>query len=119
MSYKKSQRGSTSPLELLGLLAFACVIGLTSLVYQYATLDQAIIAVTGKERVGGDENGKYLVDGENETFENTDAFFHFKFDSRDVQRDLKVGETFDCEVYGWRIGLFSMSRNILECEKVK
>jgi len=96
------------------------VIGLTA-AYQYATVDEVEITVTEKERIvksdGGDVTSYYLVFGENETFKNEDAMFHGKFRSSDLQGKLKVGETYNVKVFGWRVGFLSSYRNIVKIIK--
>lgn len=80
------------------------------------------ITVTDKERIvetsgsGEDQSvdSKYLVFTENETFENTDVTFLGKWNSSDVQGQLRVDHTYRVKVYGWRVGFFSMYRNITE-----
>ena len=64
----------------------------------------------------GTDGGSYQTSQENETFENTDAWFHLKFSSHDLYGELNVGDTYHCEVYGWRVPFLSMTRNIVDCK---
>lgn len=86
----------------------------------FVSRDSVTITITDKERIvtgsGDSLSSKYLVHGENETFQNSDCWLLFKFDSSDVQRDLKVGGTYTIDVYGWRIPFLSWYRNIIEIE---
>lgn len=56
---------------------------------------------------------RYVVYTDNETFVNEDAILHWKFDSSDVQRLLKVNESYCVEVVGYRIPVLSVYRNII------
>lgn len=87
--------------------------------------DTYIVTVTDKERVVSD-NGKrldsyYLVFTERQdksirVFSNQDSLIEWKFNSSDIQGQLKVGNTYKIRVYGWRFELFSMYENIVEVE---
>lgn len=85
--------------------------------YQLCTTDTATITVKGKERVttgdGETITSRYLVFTEHETFENTDAIWHWKFDSSDVYGQLEEGKTYTVKVYGWRVPILSWYRNIV------
>ena len=82
------------------------------------TSETITITVTDKERVmqGSGENAssKYLVFTETEVFENTDCLVLWKFNSSDVYGQLEIGETYQVQVYGWRIPFLSMYRNIVK-----
>lgn len=86
----------------------------------YGTEETVTITVSGKERIAEDKSGKWVVyaapRATGETFENTDALFHGKTNSTDLQRQLEIGKTYRCKVNGKRIGLFSSYRNLLSCE---
>lgn len=82
-------------------------------IYQNATQDQVTFSVNEKERVNTANSGKYLVFTDGETFECTDAWFVGKFDSSDMYGRIESGKTYNATVYGWRIPLFSMYRNII------
>lgn len=90
--------------------------------YQLGTKETVTVTVTGKERVtsgsGDSLSHKYLVFTEHETFQNTDALFHWKYNSSDIQGKLRDGEVYRFEVYGWRIPFFSMYRNITSIQPV-
>lgn len=65
-----------------------------------------------------DGDSKYLVyaeiNGETKVFENTDELFKLKFDSSDIQANLKVGETYKVKACGFRIKILSKYENIYE-----
>ena len=83
----------------------------------YQTIE---VTITDKERItyGSDQKikSKYLVFTTNEVFQNTDNTVFGKFDSSDVQNKLMVGNTYQVEVVGWRVPLFSWYRNIISVE---
>lgn len=83
--------------------------------WRFATTDNVNITVKDKERVTSGDSSRYLVYGQNETFENTDRWLRFKFNSSDVQGSLEKGQTYNCKVDGFRIPLLSMHRNIINC----
>lgn len=87
------------------------------------TAERVTFKVTDKERINNKDGGKYLVyvtkeNGKEEVFENTDAWLSLKFNSSDVQGHLKVNETYEAKVVGFRSGLFSMHRNIVDVKDV-
>lgn len=88
--------------------------------FYYTTVDNVTITVTNTERVvkGSGENmeSKYMVFTDTETFENTDDFWFWKWDSSDVQGELKKDSTFTVKVVGWRVPFLSMYRNVISVE---
>lgn len=84
----------------------------------YSSCETVEITVTDKERItesdGESVSSKYLIFAEGEVFENEDALFLGKWNSSDVQGQLKIGETYTVKVIGWRLPFFSMYRNIIE-----
>ncbi len=81
------------------------------------------ITVTDKERVtqksGDSVSSKYLVFGDNENgkslvFQNTDTFWKWKWNSSNIQGELKIGHTYKITVVGFRVPFFSMYENIAE-----
>lgn len=90
-----------------------------SSIYQYATIESEVVKIDSKERIcdGGKEGGcYYLIFTDKGAYKNSDAFFHFKFDSSEVQAKLKVGETYEITTYGWRVPFFSMYENVVALE---
>ena len=82
-----------------------------------------IVTVTDKERVVGGESSSYLVFTEDKhgnviVFENTDNLLRWKWDSSNVQGQLKVGETYKLTVVGYRVPFLSMYQNIIKIEGV-
>lgn len=108
--------------------AFVSVVGLfvaglgTSIVYQMSGSETVRSKVTDKERIivpnGDSSDSKYLVFTNSEVFENTDSLVRGKLRSSDIQGKLRIGCTYDFNVYGFRSGLLSSYRNITEVKHV-
>lgn len=86
------------------------------------------ITVTDKERIykgsGDTSSSKYLVFGDDDNgnslvFENTDCFIRGKWNSSNIQGQLKEGNTYKVTVVGYRVSFFSMYQNIIKIEEVK
>ena len=86
------------------------------------------ITVTDKERIyegsGDTSSSKYLVFGEDENgnalvFENTDCFIRGKWNSSNIQGQLKEGNTYKVTVVGYRVPFFSMYQNIIDVAEVE
>ena len=86
------------------------------------------ITVTDKERIyegsGDTSSSKYLVFGDDDNgnslvFENTDCFIRGKWNSSNIQGQLKEGNTYKVTVVGYRVSFFSMYQNIIKIEDVK
>jgi hypothetical protein len=60
---------------------------------------------------------RYVVHTDVETFTNKDTLLALKFNSSDVHRNLREGETYEVLVYGWRIPWASSYRNIIDWRK--
>ena len=86
------------------------------------------ITVTDKERIyegsGDISSSKYLVFGDDENgnslvFENTDCFIRGKWNSSNIQGQLKEGNTYKVTVVGYRVSFLSMYQNIIKIEEIK
>lgn len=91
------------------------------------------ITITGKDRItesSKDSNGnvetssKYLVfaddeNGNSVVFENTDCFIRLKFNSSNVQGQLKEGHRYKITVIGYRVPILSWYQNIIKVDEVK
>lgn len=110
-----------------GVVAAIAVIGLFSLpAIKHNTTQELVrnVTVTGKERITetdgeGRASSKYLIFTDRETFENTDSFWGWKFNSSDVYGKIEKGYVCDFRVVGWRVQFLSAYRNILQasCKK--
>ena len=97
----------------IGLLVF---FGLIS--HPYWTAAETTFTVTCLDRVVSENKdsgvkSKWIVLTETETLENIDSFAYLKFNSSDIQGRIKVGQTYTAKVYGWRVPILSMYRNIV------
>lgn len=90
------------------LLAFLIPINFS---VKYLTNTVSIL-VQEKERL--DDKGYYLIFTDGEVFQNKDSIFFWKFNSSDIQGNLKIGSTYKVKVVGVRIPIFSLYRNIIE-----
>ena len=86
------------------------------------------ITVTDKERIykgsRDTSSSKYLVFGDDDNgnslvFENTDCFIRGKWNSSNIQGQLKEGNTYKITAVGYRVPFFSMYQNIIKIEEIK
>jgi len=96
---------------------FFSIAGSLGYLYQVSTLETVHITVKDKQRVTTDSKSKYMVFTTQETFEDTDSFYHSKHNSSDVFSDLKIRCSYHINVYGKRIPFFNTYRNIVEIVK--
>jgi hypothetical protein len=99
--------------NILLLIGVLVVIGIYPTCY-YLSSETITITINKTERVNKGDDSKYLVFTDEETFENTDSYLSWKFDSSDVHGHLKEGQTYKVKVRGWRWKMFSSYRNIVE-----
>ena len=109
-----------NPGVLLAIIIGVCL--LLGVLIPYGTIDVVNnVTITEKERItvgsGKEISHKYLVFTEDETFENVDSVLFGKFRSSDLQGKLKVGETYNLKVCGYRSGILSAYRNIIRIEE--
>lgn len=102
-------------LTIIYLIIIAVIIlvpfGITS--GQYTNNREVEITVKDKYIKNGKNNGKYLVvDKEDNTYEITDMFFKWKFDSTDIYNRLEIGKTYKVKISGYRIRFLSIYPNI-------
>jgi hypothetical protein len=104
--------------SIIAIFAFMFIGIITYTVAYYSSIETIEITVTDKEittsSTGESVSSKYLIFTEGEVFENEDALFLGKWNSSDVQGQLRIGETYTVKVIGWRLPFFSMYRNIIE-----
>ncbi|MFA5376067.1 MAG: hypothetical protein WC455_10010 [Dehalococcoidia bacterium] len=100
-------------MKYLIILAVVAILAI-AIGFPLMTSETVTITVTDKERVVDSGDSKYLVFTETEVFENTDCLALGKFNSSDVYGQLEIGETYQVQVYGWRIPFLSMYRNIVK-----
>ena len=121
--YRKTRKMVSFSFILVIILAALIVIGsIIGGISLYTHTSEYTITITGKERVYQSEESKYLVFGEDANgsslvFENTDSLFHGKWNSSNIQGQLKEGNTYTIKVYGYRIPILSMYENIIEVKE--
>lgn len=89
---------------------------------------QTVSYVTGKvtdqyiKRTGFGRSAKdhfHIVvekDDGQEIFWNDDSIFNWKFESADLQQEIKIGKSYTFKVYGYRVPFLSWFRNIIEAK---
>ena len=90
------------------------------LIFQIGTISEKEIKVSDKElkvKYGEKGGSFYLVFTENgDVYKNIDNMLFLKFSSSNLQAKLKKEETYICKINGFRIPIFSIYKNILECK---
>lgn len=75
--------------------------------------------IASKERIAEEGGGKYIVfTTDDEAFQVTDNILFGKTDSSNRYAALDEGATYECTAVGVRFSLFSMYKNLIECEEV-
>lgn len=112
---RKSDYGWVAGLIVLVLIVLAIV---SAPIVSYATRDHVTLRVTDKTVKRKDDHDQYLIFTDKGVYKDTDSLWMLKFNSSDVYGKLMEGHTYDCEVNGFRIPLFSHYKNIIDCEEV-
>ena len=111
---------------IMVVVIFVLSIGL-EVIFSFNDTDYTI-TVTDKERIyegsGDTSSSKYIVFGDDDNgnslvFENTDCFIRGKWNSSNIQGQLKEGNTYKVTVVGYRVSFFSMYQNIIKIEEIK
>ena len=127
--YKEKKKIKSHKIIIGIFIAFILLLAVSyELIFSFNDTEY-IITVTDKERIyekddDGDSSSKYLVFGDNENgdalvFENTDCFIRGKWNSSNVQGQLKEGNTYKIVVIGYRAPFISMYQNIIKIEEIK
>lgn len=107
-------KGALIVLAIVGVL-FGGVYGCHSMTLGTVQTIEINITDAFTKRGSGDDADKYMVETEDETFENTDTLMFWKFNSSDLQRELKQHNgPVRVKVAGWRSTMLSSYRNIIE-----
>ena len=114
---RKKLKGEVSAIHIIAAIAIAALL-IGSIAFERGTKDTVRATVTDKVVKRYDDSDKYLIFTDSETFEITDTIAYGNFRSSDVYGKIKVGETYDFTVCGWRIGFTSSYRNIVEVHEV-
>lgn len=111
--FKKAFRN----VKVVTALALVVIIGLNA--FPHFFRDSVTTTVTKTETKVDKETGesKYLVFTTTGTYENTDSWLELKVNSSDVYGKLTPGKEYTFTVYGFRIPLLSMYKNIASVDK--
>lgn len=98
------------------ILAAVLVFGIIWTIAARSSVREVTCTVQSVDRTSDGNGGSdaRIYTKECGVLENTDAWPFFKFDSADVQSQLKPGQVQTFEVAYWRIPLFSMFPDIIE-----
>ena len=81
------------------------------------TTENIVITVTKTDIKRNDDSDTYLVYTDNETFQNSDSFWNFKWNSSDLHGKLKNDSTYKVQVHGIRVPYLSIYRNIIKIDE--
>lgn len=109
--------------EGAGCLLVAGVVGAVTLLpaYSYFVSDTITTTINGTDVKRYSSKDKYLIFTDAGTFENTDAWYRFKFRSSDIQGQAKklTGRKVNISRYGWRNPLSSSYPNVVGITEFK
>ena len=86
------------------------------------------VTITDKDRIvevdEDSSSSKYIVfaddqNGNSLVFQNTDNILRGKVNSSNMQGQLKVGNTYEITVIGYRVPLLNMYENIIKMKEIK
>ena len=116
---------------IIGVVGILLVMAIPATIHYTTKETISLVHIEDKERISNrDGDSKYLIwtvrrdssgELENfETFENSDSYFSFKFNSSDVYGHIKINDVCTFKVAGLRIKFLSAYRNILsaECKEI-
>lgn len=93
-----------------------------------AKADLNTVTITDKDRIvevdEDSSSSKYIVfaddqNGNSLVFQNTDNILRGKVNSSNMQGQLKVGNTYEITVIGYRVPLLNMYENIIKMKEIK
>lgn len=131
MNIRKSKTGFRRRRAMFGMIVFVIVFIVLGVVISIPfnfNDHEYTVTVTDKERIvrgsGASTDSKYIVfaddvNGESRVFENTDTLIRLKWNSSNIQGELKVGHTYKITVVGFRLSFMSMYENIIKVQEVK
>lgn len=115
-------------LKLIGLFILVITILIAdNAIFNFNDTDYTV-TITDKDRIysnnGKNASSKYLVFSDDENgnslvFENTDCFIRGKWNSSNIQGELKEGHIYKITVIGYRVPIFSMYQNIIKIEEIE
>lgn len=121
----KRKQSILNSIVIVGVI-LSILVTLGGTIFLNLNVHKYVITVTDKERIveyNNSTSSKYLVFGDNikgesMVFENTDTLFHLKYNSSNIQGQLKIGRTYEVTVVGVRIPFLSMYENILDVTEI-
>lgn len=113
------------------VIAILAIAILSEVIFSFNDTEYTV-TVTSKDRIvesSKDSDGnshttsRYLVFADDESgnplvFENTDCFIRWKFNSSNIQGQLKDGHTYKITVIGYRVPFLSWYQNIIKVEEI-
>lgn len=125
-SFRRKQRMGICRMTIF-VIVFIVLGAIISIPFNFNDHEYTVV-ITDKERIvngsGESTESKYLifaddVNGESRVFENTDALFRLKWNSSNIQGELKVGHTYKITVVGFRLSFMSIYENIIKVEEIE
>lgn len=113
----KSLKGVTV-IEVVVAIAIAVIL-LIIPIAERASETTVTFTVEDKAIKRYDDDDKYLIYTDSGTYEITDSLVYWRWDSSDLYGKIKVGETYEAKVYGWRIPFLSTYKNIVSVKEVE
>lgn len=113
------------------ILCVVAIIGIgvvTGIAFPYLTQDTVTLTVTDKgiySDIQCDDHGdcdtyvNHLIYTDLETLENNDNILLWKFGSSELYGKIQKGRAYNFKVYGWRIPILGMYRNVISFSEVK
>ena len=101
------------------ILIVAIIAILASIIVPVCVRNTYTVIVTDKGIKRADDTDKYLIYTDIGTFENTDEWLCGKFNSSDIYGRIKIGDTYEFTVIGFRIPFLSAYQNIIEVKHIE
>lgn len=100
------------------LIIAVIAISITSHFVIFSAFSEDVTAtIKDKTRIVESNDSYYLIFTDEAVYKNADSILCMKFNSSNVYSDLEIGETYDMKVYGLRIPILSMYKNICKVYK--
>lgn len=105
-------------LVISGMVSYSAVVAAISVAYHVST-GSAHFTVEGKERVERDGVSSHEVYTSAGVYANKDSWLRLKYDSADLQNNLKAGMSYTCATQGFRLPFLSLMENIISCNETR
>jgi hypothetical protein len=100
--------------SMVAVILLPIIIGLSI----YTHTETGTFTVKGKENVIQNKSSKYLVYTDVTTYEITDSWIHWRWDSSDVYGNMQVGKTYTATLQGYRVPFLSMYQNVIDPKEI-